>query len=319
MLRIAYFHGINRKIHSEASTSKIEFVFSPQQYQLVDFGKGRKLEQFGQFLLDRPCPAAESASQADDSRWLTADARFQRGSSNEGQWDIRSKSLRDLEEDRWEIQHDTARFGLRMTPFGHIGVFPEQAPNWDWIVKQVSHAIRRSEPNEPVRVLNLFAYTGGSTMAAAAAGAHVVHVDAAKNTVAWARSNAAAAKIDHLPIRWIVEDAARFVQREVKRGNQYDAVILDPPSYGHGPKGESWKLTEDLYDLLIGCKELTTAHRQFVLLTCHSPGFDEAAAEAMLAQTFFGHCGAGATAKSNYLTTRDGRRLHAGITARWPT
>jgi 23S rRNA (cytosine1962-C5)-methyltransferase len=167
-------------------------------------------------------------------------------------------------------------------------------------------------------VLNLFAYTGGSTMAAAAAGARVVHVDSAKNTVGWARSNAAAAGLEESPIRWIVEDASKFVAREVKRGNSYDAVILDPPSYGHGPSGETWKLDEDLIPLLQNCAKLTADSRAFILLTCHSPGFGPAEAEAYLADAVFGHCSAGANARALNLKTASERKLNAGIVARWP-
>ena len=292
-------------------------MFEPNQYQLVDFGNGRKLERFGRLTLDRPCPAAETETKAESTAWKESDAKFKRTAQDQGKWETPSGRSWTPDLGEWSIRHVTAQFQLRPTPFGHVGVFPEQAENWDWIKKQVTRAIKSA--GDPPKVLNLFAYTGGSTMAAAAAGAQVVHVDAAKNTVNWARSNADSSGLAQSPIRWIVEDATRFVQREVKRGNKYNAVILDPPSYGHGPKGEPWKLTEHLHNLLKGCKELTSENRQFILLTCHSPGFDAAAAEAILAQTFFGHCGAGATAKSTFLKTSDGRRLHAGVTARWPS
>lgn len=283
-------------------------MFTADQYELVDFGNGRKLERFGRYLLNRPCPAAENHTPTSADGWGDADAVYQlnRQQGENGSW-IESKLP-----DEWQIQHGDVSFRLRPTPFGHVGVFPEQAANWDWIAKQ----IKKGSP--AIKVLNLFAYTGGSTLAAAAAGAQVAHVDSAKNTVAWARQNAEAGGLQDAPIRWIVEDASLFVQREVKRGNQYDAIILDPPSYGHGPKGETWKLTESLAELLRGCKELTRENRRFVLLTCHSPGFGPAEAEAILAQTFFGHCGAGATAKQIYLQTADGRRLNAGVAARWP-
>ncbi len=293
-------------------------VFTSDHYELVDFGNGRKLERFGDTLLDRPCPAAEGKPVSIPDAWSEAAALFSRGAGSEGKWQPALPKSKDDNRRDWTISHGRTNFGLRMTPFGHVGVFPEQAGNWDWIARQVARSVKKDPAAEPPKILNLFAYTGGSTLAAAAAGAQVVHVDAAKNTVAWARENAAASGLDQSPIRWIVEDAARFVQREVKRGNKYNAVILDPPSYGHGPKGEPWKLGDHLHDLLRGCKELTSENRQFVLLTCHSPGFDEAAAEAILAQTFFGHCGAGATARSMYLTTSSGRRLHAGVAARWP-
>ncbi|MDA1051669.1 MAG: class I SAM-dependent methyltransferase [Planctomycetota bacterium] len=212
----------------------------------------------------------------------------------------------------WTIKHGELVFELQPTPFGHVGVFPEQAANWDWIAKQVARESR------PLRVLNLFAYTGGSTLAAAAAGAEVVHVDSAKNTVAWARRNAELSGLSEKPIRWIAEDAKKFAARELRRGNRYDAVILDPPSYGHGAKGETWKITRDLHPLLTTCAKLTEGHRAFMLLTCHSPGFESPEVEAILADAVFGTCQAGATARPLTLTCIDGRQLPSGVVARWP-
>jgi 23S rRNA (cytosine1962-C5)-methyltransferase len=160
-----------------------------------------------------------------------------------------------------------------------LGIFPEQAANWRWLHDQV----RRGE--QPPRVLNLFAYTGASTLAAALAGAQVVHVDSARNTVAWARRNAELSGLAEAPIRWIVEDALRFVRRELKRGNTYDAVILDPPGFGRGPKGETWKLERDLPELLELCRELTAGRRRLMLLSCHTPGYDESKLRSLLAQS----------------------------------
>ena len=158
---------------------------------------------------------------------------------------------------------------LKRTNFGHLGLFPEQAANWPWIAEQVASA-------PAMRVLNLFAYTGGSTLAAAAAGAEVVHVDAAKNIVAWARRNAALSGLADAPIHWIAEDALKFVKRELRRENRYDAVILDPPSYGHGAHGEVWRLSQHLPRLLELCGQLTAGRRRFMLLTCHTPDFEPA-------------------------------------------
>jgi len=197
-------------------------------------------------------------------------------------------------------------------------MFPEQASNWDWIARQVKRC-QKSRPDHRPRVLNLFAYSGGSTLAAAGAGAEVVHVDAAKTTVAWARANAAASQLSEAPIRWIVEDAMKFTEREIKRGNQYEGIILDPPSYGHGPKGQPWKISQDLIPLLTNCAKLTEQSRQFILFTCHAPDFGPAEAEASLAQAVFGSCSAGATARRLNLQTRSGRKLNAGIVARWPS
>jgi 23S rRNA (cytosine1962-C5)-methyltransferase len=190
-------------------------------------------------------------------------------------------------------------------------VFPEQAANWDWIARQIRPA------EAPVRLLNLFGYTGGSTLAAASCGAEVVHVDAARNMVAWARQNAERSGMAGLPVRWIAEDAVKFVKRELKRGSRYEAVILDPPSYGHGPRGEVWRLSKHLGRLLAMCGELTATSRRFILLTCHTPGFEADKLKALLADalgpTEEGHV----TASQLTIRTPDGRPMPSGTVARW--
>ena len=212
-------------------------MFAPDQYELIDFGDQRKLERFGPYLLDRPCPAAKRPRLAGDKVWHRSSARFvRRGQS--GYWQVLGKLP-----PRWIMSHNEISFELRTTDFGHIGVFVEQAANWDWVARTL-------RKRTPCRVLNLFAYTGGSTLTAAAAGAEVVHVDSSKSVVGWAKRNAKQSGLGEAPIRWIVEDAAKFVEREIRRGSQYDAVILDPPSYGHGPRREAWKLSRDLLALL---------------------------------------------------------------------
>ncbi|HRX81408.1 MAG: class I SAM-dependent methyltransferase [Planctomycetaceae bacterium] len=282
-------------------------MFDADQYQLLDFGGGRKLERFGAYLLDRYSPPAEDARKSNAAAWKDLHARYERTQGDEGRW----KPAGVLPA-TWTISHGECVFELQATPFGHLGVFPEQAANWDWIAKQIARASR------PLRVLNLFAYTGGSTLATAASGAEVVHVDSAKNTVAWARRNAELSGLAEKPIRWIAEDAKRFAERELRRGNRYDAVILDPPSYGHGPKGETWKITRDLHSLLTTCAALTEGQRAFMLLTCHSPGFEPPEVEAMLADAVFGTCQAGATAQPLTVGCVDGRQLPSGVVARWP-
>lgn len=292
-------------------------MFETEQYELIDFGNGRKLERFGSVILDRPCPASEGVEPVDPAAWESAVASYHRKKGDDGEW----VEADELSESDWRIAHRATRFTLRPTAFGHVGVFPEQATNWSWIARQVKRCVQSMGGEESVekpRVLNLFAYTGGSTLAAAAAGAEVVHVDASKSTVAWARQNAEASGLADAPIRWIVEDATKFVEREIKRGNQYHGVILDPPSYGHGPKGQPWKINQHLIPLLQGCAELTRDSRQFILLTCHAPDFGAAEAEASLAQAVFGSCSAGAMAKPLDLKTRSGRKLNAGVVARWP-
>jgi 23S rRNA (cytosine1962-C5)-methyltransferase len=282
-------------------------MFVTNQYQLLDFGRGRKLEQFGAAIIDRPSPAAESAEPSDAAAWSKAHMKYQRTSAESGDWRTKKRTPA-----VWTVQHADVTFELRPTPFGHLGIFPEQAGNWDWIAERVRRCGGRP------RVLNLFAYTGGSTLAAASAGAEVVHVDAAKNMLAWARRNAELSNLAAAPIRWIAEDAKKFAERELKRGNQYDAVILDPPSYGHGPKGETWKINRDLPALLETCAQLTAGHRAFMLLTCHSSGFGPAELEALLADAVFGSCQAGARARPLTIRTAHGRDLPAGVVARWP-
>jgi 23S rRNA (cytosine1962-C5)-methyltransferase len=269
-------------------------MFLSNQYQALDFGESRRLERLGKLVLDRPCPAAEFLKKISPSLWATADAIFQIDkiaskksniSAERGAWCALTDLGRDcfsmdtekngMNSSAWQIRHEDAVFELRGTPFGHVGVFPEQAENWDAIQ---SFCLRRTQTNavqtDTFRVLNLFAYTGGSTLAAAQGGADVVHVDAAKNVVGWARKNAEISQIAKTHVRWIAEDVQKFVRRELKRGNKYQGVILDPPSYGHGAKGEVWRLTKHLPKLLFDCFALLEANLPcFVLLTCHTPSF----------------------------------------------
>jgi len=281
-------------------------MFAPEMYQLMDFGDGRRLERFGPWRLDRPCPAADEVGKSDAALWEDADARFVRTEGKEGHW----ASDRPLPE-RWTITHGPVTLELKRTQFGHLGVFPEQAANWDWL------AGRLKADRRPVKLLNLFAYTGGSTLAAAAAGAEVTHVDAARNVVAWARRNAELSGLAGAPIRWITEDAAKFVRRELKRGSRYDAVVLDPPSYGHGRRGEVWRLAKHLPGLLKMCGQLTAGRRRFILLTCHTPKFTperlgQAVSDAM------GDTGRGCVRVERLtIPAATGRELPSGVAVRW--
>ena len=276
-------------------------------YELIDFGAGRKLERFGAVVLDRPCPAAEDTAKM--QTWGPFEAtRFAGDRAADGKWQ------HPFDEFVIEVVSAAGNSKLQLAPLpsGQIGVFPEQLANWQWIAEQC----RRSK--QPLRLLNLFAYTGGSTLAAAQGGAAVTHVDAAKSMVTRARANADLSGLSDRPIRWIVEDALKFCQREVKRGNQYDAVILDPPSYGHGPKGEAWSIKRDLLPLLELCGKLTADRRAFALCTCHTPGIGAAELSAYLSDGLLGHCGQPPQVGTLYLQTRDGRRLPSGNFARWP-
>ena len=281
-------------------------MFPSHEYQLLDFGNGRKLERFGSLILDRPCPAAERSARADTATWARADGRFDRRDGKRGEWTSSGNLPR-----QWTIHHGPLTLELRPTEFGHLGVFPEQAPNWDWIADRLKNAGR------PPEVLNLFAYTGCGTLAAAAAGAKVVHVDSAKNTVARARRNAELSGMADAPIRWITDDALKFVRRELRRAGGYDAVILDPPSYGHGARGEVWRLSKHLPELLQMCGRLTAGRRRFILLTCHTPGFDAAGLREIMADALDDSAAGTLTGGELSIPAETGRSLASGVAVRW--
>jgi 23S rRNA (cytosine1962-C5)-methyltransferase len=245
-----------------AQLSRIRPMCTEHSYQLLDFGYGRKLERFGERILDRPAPQAKDRRPQAPERWPAAHARFSANRAGApGIW-----VPAHTEADTWQLVFESLRFELRCTDQGQVGVFPEQAENWNWIRRQVESC------SEPPRILNLFAYTGGSTLAAAAAGAAVTHVDAAPSAVLWGRENARLSHLESASIRWISEDAPKFVRRELRRGRRYQGIILDPPSFGRGPKGEIWKLSQHLPDLLRNCCELVGDDLRFLLLTCHTTG-----------------------------------------------
>ena len=277
------------------------------QYQLLDFGGGRKLERFGTCLFDRPAPTATGVQKASPDLWHAADACFvgSRRKAELGSWKWAGSP-----KGSWTVSYGPLVFELKTGGFGQVGLFPEQAANWGWLDAKLARADR------PARILNLFAYTGGSSLAAAAAGAEVVHVDAARSEVQRARRNAELSGLASAPIRWIVEDARKFVARERRRRNQYDAIILDPPSYGHGPQGESWKIERHLPDLLDECARLTEDRRTFVLLTCHSAGLGSEQLRQLLRRAFGGEQRQ-ITASTLNLTADDGRLLFGGEMACW--
>ncbi len=284
----------------------ITMAFATDQYQLLDFGEGRKLERFGTHILDRPSVVAENKPKSHPDQWSAATARYDQTGPDQGEW----RPLAAVDQS-WSIRHESVIFQLKSSPLGQVGIFPEQAHNWDWIARQVARA------GQPIKVLNLFAYTGGSTLAAAQAGAEVVHVDAARNMIARAKSNAESSGLADASIRWITEDAFRFAKREVKRGKRYDAVILDPPSYGHGPKGQVWRLTTGIKPLLRACGELTGGQFAFVLLTCHTPGYGESELRSLLAESLVTDSPKAIRCGPLMLTAPDGRMLRSGMFARW--
>ncbi len=280
-------------------------------YQLLDIGDGRQLDRFGRYVLDRPSPAALLGPR-DAAAWEAADARYERSGPGRGRWHV----LGDRPIEPWELTLDDLTFELRLADSGQVGLFPEQAPNWTWIRRCIRDL---SGAHEHPRVLNLFAYTGGSTLAAAIDGAAVVHVDAARSAIAWARRNAELSGLAEAPIRWIAEDAETFARRELRRGNRYNGVILDPPSYGHGPRGEAWKLEERLPGLLALCTALTAGPRAFVLLTAHTPPFGPERLGQCLADGLAAHGHAAQRIETGplELEAASGRRLRLGAFARW--
>lgn len=230
------------------------------EYELLDSGNGKKLERFGELTLIRPEPQAKWAAALPGKRWELADGEFIKSrSGQQGEWKL-SKSI----PARWMLQRQNLKFWVQPSPSGHVGVFPDQACHWDWIEEVTKRAAR------PVKALCVFGYTALATLAAAAAGAEVTHVDASRKAVGWARDNQNLSGLSERPVRWIVEDAMTFVKREARRGSRYDALMLDPPRFGRGPDGEVWKLDESLPELLAACGKLLTDSPVFAVLNVYS-------------------------------------------------
>jgi 23S rRNA (cytosine1962-C5)-methyltransferase len=276
-------------------------------YELLDSGGDAKLERFGPYRLVRPDSAAIWRRTLPEKQWQAADAVFAPAEEGEsGRWQFR----RPLEE-RWQMRYRDLRFWAQPTPFRHLGVFPEQSSHWDWMSDLIRGARR------PIRVLNLFAYTGVATLAAAAAGAHVTHVDASKKTLAWARENQTLSGLDDRPIRWILDDALKFTQREARRGAQYDGFIIDPPKFGRGPKGEVWQLESSLPELLAACRSLMTASPLFVVLTAYATRISSLSLRYLLEDAVAGHGGAVTAGELGIRETNTGRVMPTAIYARW--
>lgn len=232
-----------------------------KDYKIIDTSTGEKLESWGGKILVRPDPQIIWKSKRRSSMWKKANAVYHRSSKGGGEWEYRAKLP-----DSWNISYGRLTFNIRPTGFKHTGLFPEQAVNWDFMSDKIRNAGRE------IKVLNLFAYTGGATLACAEAGALVSHVDASRGMVQWARENAAASNLSDKPIRWLVDDCEKFVRREIRRGNLYDAVVMDPPSYGRGPNGEVWKLEDSIYDLVKVCSEVLSDSPLFFLLNSYTTG-----------------------------------------------
>ncbi len=242
-------------------------------YELIDSGGKRKLERFGSVLLDRPALQAVWEPQLPASEWKKADAVFTR--AEEGQWKYAKGPLGE-----WTVEVDGICFLLSPTDFGHLGIFPEQRENWRWIQENLKGM------GPETKALNLFAYSGGTTLALAKAGVSVCHLDASKKMVAWARENAAINSLEEHPIRWIVDDVRKFLKREIRRGNRYDIIALDPPTFGRGAKGEVFKIDDDIVEILKDIRSLLSEQPKLLLFSCHSPGYTALTLE-ILTQSLF--------------------------------
>ncbi len=278
-----------------------------KDYELLDTSRGERLERWGDILLIRPDPQILWDTPRRDPRWKQAHARYHRSTTGGGQWE----RLRPLP-DSWQIGYDKLTFALKPMGFKHTGLFPEQAVNWDAMTQLICAAKR------PVRVLNLFGYTGGATLACVAAGAHVTHVDASKGMVAWGRENAALSGLSDRPMRWLVDDCGKFVQRELRRGNTYDGILMDPPSYGRGPGGEVWKLEEQIYPLVQECVKLLSDKPLFFLINSYTTGLSASVMQYVLGSLLPQHIGGTLTADEIGLpVTASGLVLPCGATAMW--
>ena len=268
-----------------------------KDYELLDCGGGEKLERWGDQILVRPDPQAIWESDRKNRGWRTANARYSRSSTGGGHWDKNKLP------ESWPISYRSLRFQVKPMNFKHTGLFPEQAANWDFAMEQIRQAGR------PIRVLNLFAYTGGASLAARAAGAEVTHVDSVKPVVGWARENMEASGLDG--VRWIVDDALKFVRREVKRGKTYHGIVLDPPAYGRGADGEKWVLEEHINEMLSLCGELLEPQNGFLVLNLYSMGLSALLARSAVRQ-LVGACSAEQFGEL-YFTDPFGKALPLGV------
>jgi 23S rRNA (cytosine1962-C5)-methyltransferase len=247
-------------------------------YEVIDCSKGEKLERWGDYLLVRPDPQVIWDTPKKEKGWRKMNGHYHRSSKGGGEWEFFQLPK------EWTIQYSLPinrklTFHLKPFSFKHTGLFPEQAANWNWFSQLIADAVSKGRS---VKVLNLFAYTGGATLAAAAAGASVTHVDASKGMVNWAKENAISSGLKDAPIRWLVDDCVKFVEREIRRGNHYDAIIMDPPSYGRGPKGEIWKIEESVYPLIQLCSQILTDNPLFFLINSYTTGLQPAVLSYMI-------------------------------------
>ena len=275
-------------------------------YEVLDTGDGEKLERWGDVILRRPDPQT-IWPKANPALWKQAQAHYHRSEKGGGEWEF----FKRLPE-RWTIRHQDMQFYVRPTSFKHTGLFPEQAANWVWMQELI-----RNSGRTDVKVLNLFGYTGAATIACAQAGAHVTHVDASKGIVQWAKENRELSGLPENRFRFIVEDALRFVQREIRRGNRYDGILMDPPSYGRGPSGEVWKLENELYGLVDTCAQVLSDRPLFYLINSYTTGFQASVLSNMLEKCVVSRHGGRIDSEELCLPVSTGGVLPAGASGRW--
>ncbi|MFD1695524.1 class I SAM-dependent methyltransferase [Roseibium aestuarii] len=282
-------------------------------YRLLDMGHGRKLERYGRYVIDRPEPQAMGTPRLDEAAWRKADGVFTGDTDEEGpgRWKFGGNV-----DETWNMAYGPARYVGRFMSFRHVGVFPEQAAHWDWVNGKVREEVAR-RGDRPMKILNLFGYTGLASLLPAANGAHVTHVDASKKAIGYARENQTLSGLDDLPIRWICEDASKFVAREVRRGSTYDGIILDPPKYGRGPKGEVWDIYVNLPEMLDNLRQLLSPDAVFMILTAYAIRSSFLSIHELMAETLKTQ---GGLLESGELVIREdkgARALSTSLFSRW--
>lgn len=282
-----------------------------KDYEVLDCSMGEKLERWGNYVLVRPDPQVIWNTPKKHIGWKKKNAHYHRSKKGGGEWEFF-----DLPK-QWQIHYKDLTFHLQPFSFKHTGLFPEQAANWDWFREMIFNR-KKQNPNREIKVLNLFAYTGGATVSAAKAGAAVTHVDASKGMVTWAKENAIASGLKDAPIRWIVDDCVKFVEREIRRGNTYDGIIMDPPSYGRGPKGEIWKIEEKIFSFIELCTNILSANPLFYLVNSYTTGLQPAVLSYMMGTAIVPKFGGEVKAEEVGLPVTDsGLVLPCGASGRW--
>ncbi|MBR5527363.1 MAG: class I SAM-dependent methyltransferase [Clostridia bacterium] len=285
-----------------------------KDYELLDTSDGERLERWGNVILVRPDPQVIWHGRKEHPLWKNYSARYHRSSKGGGSWEFKNIKQNLLDEG-WDISYKSLKFRVRPTGFKHTGVFPEQAVNWDFAMDKIRNA---KESGKDISVLNLFAYTGGATLACASAGASVCHVDASKGMVAWAKETAAASGLKEAPIRYIVDDCKKFLEREIRRGHKYDVLIMDPPSYGRGPSGELWRLEDDVDSLIGLCSQVISDDPLFVLVNSYTTGLSASTVGYLLELHFASRFGGKVFAEEIGIpVTTTGGTLPSGASARW--